>query len=319
MRKGNVGVVGAVVALGALWSAEVSAFGSFPSQIPNGTTYQCSTCHLNPNGGGARNPFGMAFRANNYLWDATLCNADSDGDGASNGVELGDANCDGAADVPRALSRPGDIASRPCGNGTVEGSELCDGSNLNGATCASEGFAGGGVLACASSCAAFDTSGCSASPGPDMDAPDMDAPDMDPPDMPVTPDMAPDMPEPLDMPADMPPVDDMPGATDMPPADDMPGVDLGDGDMSGVPGDDMSATPDDMAAAADMDADMGAGADMSAPADMSAGTGTISGGAGGDDEGCAQAGLASPSRTAPGALLALLGLLGLARRRRASI
>jgi len=49
-------------------------------------------------------------------------------------------------------------AKRPvCGNGVVEGAELCDGSNLAGQTCESLGFSGG-TLAC-SGCT-FDTSAC---------------------------------------------------------------------------------------------------------------------------------------------------------------
>lgn len=49
-------------------------------------------------------------------------------------------------------------ASLDCGNGVVDAGEACDGSNLNGATCASEGFAFG-VLSCTAGCA-LDTSGC---------------------------------------------------------------------------------------------------------------------------------------------------------------
>lgn len=45
-----------------------------------------------------------------------------------------------------------------CGNGIVEGTETCDGTNLNGKTCASLGYTGGS-LSCASSCT-FDTSAC---------------------------------------------------------------------------------------------------------------------------------------------------------------
>ena len=45
-----------------------------------------------------------------------------------------------------------------CGNGTVDAAEACDGTDLNGATCAAQGFAGG-TLRCASGCT-FDTSGC---------------------------------------------------------------------------------------------------------------------------------------------------------------
>lgn len=50
-----------------------------------------------------------------------------------------------------------------CGDGNVEGAEVCDAANLNGATCESRGFAGG-TLTCNSSCtfeeAACVTPGC---------------------------------------------------------------------------------------------------------------------------------------------------------------
>jgi len=46
-----------------------------------------------------------------------------------------------------------------CGNGLLNGSEVCDGSNLNGQTCVSRGYAGG-TLACNSSCTGFNTAGC---------------------------------------------------------------------------------------------------------------------------------------------------------------
>ncbi len=46
-----------------------------------------------------------------------------------------------------------------CGNGVIETGEVCDGSNLGGQTCSSQGFSGG-TLACNSTCDGFDTSGC---------------------------------------------------------------------------------------------------------------------------------------------------------------
>ena len=39
------------------------------------------------------NPFGEAFAAEGYAWTIELCEADSDGDGATNGQELGDPCC----------------------------------------------------------------------------------------------------------------------------------------------------------------------------------------------------------------------------------
>jgi hypothetical protein len=46
-----------------------------------------------------------------------------------------------------------------CGNGRVEGREVCDGTLLEGQTCEDEGFLGG-TLACADDCLSFDTLDC---------------------------------------------------------------------------------------------------------------------------------------------------------------
>lgn len=50
-----------------------------------------------------------------------------------------------------------------CGNGQKDGSEVCDGKDLGGATCESEG-AGTGTLACANNCVKFDIAGCICAP-----------------------------------------------------------------------------------------------------------------------------------------------------------
>jgi len=46
-----------------------------------------------------------------------------------------------------------------CGDGTANGSEACDGQDLDGQTCISLGFPSGGTLSCTDACA-FDTSAC---------------------------------------------------------------------------------------------------------------------------------------------------------------
>ena len=46
-----------------------------------------------------------------------------------------------------------------CGNNIIEGGEVCDGSDLGGQSCSSEGFIGG-TIACNPSCSGFDTSRC---------------------------------------------------------------------------------------------------------------------------------------------------------------
>jgi hypothetical protein len=52
-----------------------------------------------------------------------------------------------------------------CGDAVVEAPELCDGANLNGQTCVSQGFPGGGTLTCNGSCG-FNTNQCVALANP---------------------------------------------------------------------------------------------------------------------------------------------------------
>jgi hypothetical protein len=51
-----------------------------------------------------------------------------------------------------------------CGNNVKETGEVCDGTDLNGQTCVSQGFSGG-TLACSSGCGSFDTSSCTTGGG----------------------------------------------------------------------------------------------------------------------------------------------------------
>ena len=55
-----------------------------------------------------------------------------------------------------------------CGNNTIECSEVCDGSDLGGASCTGEGCSGG-TLACNLTCDGFDTSACTGCPQCDFD------------------------------------------------------------------------------------------------------------------------------------------------------
>jgi hypothetical protein len=87
------------------------------SQLPNGSVVGCASCHVNPNGGGTLTPFGRDIN-NNYLvpsgrtgnvqWNAMLAMLDSDGDGVSNGQELGDPDGDGTVDSSIQVTNPGD-------------------------------------------------------------------------------------------------------------------------------------------------------------------------------------------------------------------
>ena len=87
------------------------------SQLPNGSALGCASCHVNPSGGGTLTSFGRDIN-NNYLtqpgrsgqvvWNAMLAMRDSDGDGVSNGQELGDPDGDGTVDASIQVTNPGD-------------------------------------------------------------------------------------------------------------------------------------------------------------------------------------------------------------------
>jgi hypothetical protein len=90
------------------------------NMIPNGSKFGCANCHVSAGGGGARNAFGNAVNARvtpggaQQFWDAALAAADSDGDGFSNGAELGDPDGDRQNVGPSSLvSNPGNSASKP--------------------------------------------------------------------------------------------------------------------------------------------------------------------------------------------------------------
>lgn len=75
-------------------------YRSYQTQLPNSdkvTDCQGNSWagvgHLRPGGGGPRNQFGIDFQAAGYTWTTALCQQDSDGDGVTNGVELGDPSC----------------------------------------------------------------------------------------------------------------------------------------------------------------------------------------------------------------------------------
>ncbi|KAL4218744.1 hypothetical protein ACF0H5_021332 [Mactra antiquata] len=74
----------------------------YKGRIPNGENvpHPCKDSiwngvgHENEMGSGARNIFGKEFKENNFVWDQTFCRKDSDGDGKTNGEELGDPDCE---------------------------------------------------------------------------------------------------------------------------------------------------------------------------------------------------------------------------------
>ncbi|MEM6531935.1 MAG: hypothetical protein AAF654_04895 [Myxococcota bacterium] len=64
-------------------------------------------------------------------------------------------------DDPRCSSAQNCLARASCGDGVRSGGEFCDGADLGGATCETQGFLTGvGILDCREDCAGFDTSDC---------------------------------------------------------------------------------------------------------------------------------------------------------------
>ena len=81
--------------------ASTYGYKGFQNLIPNGNMVP-NPCgggiwggvgHQAPAGAGPKNPFGLAFLNADKNWTKALCQADSDGDGMSNGEELGDPDC----------------------------------------------------------------------------------------------------------------------------------------------------------------------------------------------------------------------------------
>ena len=95
---------------------------------------------------------------NNSIDPTELCDGTdlAGADCASEGFPLGgELSCTGACDDYDVSG----CLTQLCGNDTLEGTEVCDGANLNGASCASEGFVGG-TLGCSGSCLGYSYSEC---------------------------------------------------------------------------------------------------------------------------------------------------------------
>ena len=137
------------------------ASANYPYAIPNGYDGgglgRCNVCHVDPLGGGARTSFGMnfefgadgvSFSGDDHVWNAWLAQRDSDGDGWTNGQELGDpyARWPGIAAYP-LLSFPGSFVSE------VSEFNLCayaafNDCDVSGSTCTSNTSNGLGDWTC---------------------------------------------------------------------------------------------------------------------------------------------------------------------------
>lgn len=108
------------------WGGQADARPARVDQLPNGSKFRCASCHVDQSGGGALTPFGDEINRNylsqsgsrgRVVWNAALAMLDSDGDGVSNGQELGDPDGDFVpggdfvVDPSIEVTNPGDPAS----------------------------------------------------------------------------------------------------------------------------------------------------------------------------------------------------------------
>ena len=110
------------VLIGGGMVADAEARGFRLAMMPNAPA-GCNTCHTS-GGGTPRNPFGLAVEAlvtpggDEVFWGPELAALDSDGDGFTNGEELGDPEGtwqagDAAPGETADISHPGDPESQP--------------------------------------------------------------------------------------------------------------------------------------------------------------------------------------------------------------
>ncbi|KAG6618697.1 Calcium-activated potassium channel subunit alpha-1 [Phytophthora cinnamomi] len=107
------------IALIATAAAIVSARPAYVARLPNGDNVSgvAALGHVDPAGGGDNNDFGLDFASAGEEWTTAFCQQDSDGDGQTNGQELGDPCCEWVQDsnaVVRwsdGVSHPGDASS----------------------------------------------------------------------------------------------------------------------------------------------------------------------------------------------------------------
>ncbi|KAG6574764.1 Cleavage induced conserved protein [Phytophthora cinnamomi] len=108
----------ATIALAAFFASEAEASKKYVKLVPNGANVPNTPAIGHTDGTGddsATNSFGDAFAEADYTWTKDLCEADSDGDGQTNGQELGDPCCEwavgGTPQWTTGVSNPGDASS----------------------------------------------------------------------------------------------------------------------------------------------------------------------------------------------------------------
>lgn len=121
MRRSRSAVVttASLLSLGVL-VREAQAYKSYVALIPNAGNIAGYPAIGHPDSAGEEgvNDFGTAFSAAGNAWTKALCQADTDGDGYTNGAELGDPCCtwttsNTAGLISTGVSHPADASLTP--------------------------------------------------------------------------------------------------------------------------------------------------------------------------------------------------------------
>jgi hypothetical protein len=164
-----------IIALSLGFASIAHARSQRVQQIPNGADFSCSACHVAAFPTGApdadRNAFGEQVEANlvgnggiathEVDWQAIYA-LDADGDGYTNGEELGDPDGDWAQgeDPPRSYdpSHPADASSHQCDNLDLAKTDACASEDGGG-----EDAGAGEDVSVSTGTADSDDEGCSTS------------------------------------------------------------------------------------------------------------------------------------------------------------
>jgi len=121
LQRRGVTVVLAAAAGALLWAAGVRATETDMNRLPVTSPFLCLACHTqdSPSGSAPLNVFGADYLDNGRTWDQDLAALDSDGDGCTNGFEVGDSDGNGQPDgnVTEQAGNPG--VPDDCGSGHV--------------------------------------------------------------------------------------------------------------------------------------------------------------------------------------------------------
>lgn len=141
--------------LSCLFLQTVYGFKSYTAKIPNGNGFEfyegighvrffLYCIHYNMykvsrTGKGTLNSFGKGFKENDKVYDKAFCEMDSDGDGVSNGKELGDPCCTWTSEnkitlITEGISHPGNKSEVTTNDKLLNAECAGDKSDTSGST-----------------------------------------------------------------------------------------------------------------------------------------------------------------------------------------